>query len=146
MTKELLTELKHYKEAYKRRKQGQVTQRNTVLRAARRHAIRITKAHLELNLARNTKGREKGFYKYISRKRKTWENVGLLLNGEGDLLRKNTEKVEVLSAVFAPFFTDKMSHQESQAPETSKKVWSKEDLPSVEEDKVREHLNKLHVQ
>lgn len=88
MNKELLTELKHYKEAYKRRKQGQVTQRNTVLCAACRHVIRITKAHLELNLARNTKGREKGFYKYISRKRKTWENVGLLLNGEGDLLRK----------------------------------------------------------
>lgn len=51
--------------------------------------IRMTKAHLELNLVRNMKGRQKGFYKYIGSKRKTWENVGLLLNGEGDLLRKH---------------------------------------------------------
>jgi len=29
--------------------------------------------------------------------------------------------------------------------ETRRKVWSKEDLPSVEEDHVREHTNKLGV-
>ncbi|GAB0176869.1 mitochondrial enolase superfamily member 1 [Grus japonensis] len=45
------------------------------------------KAHLELNLARDVKDNKKGFFKYISSKRKTRENVGLLLNeartGEG---------------------------------------------------------------
>lgn len=33
--------------------------------------------------------------------------------------------------------------QESQVPETNGKFWSKEDLPSVEEDRVREPLKKL---
>lgn len=90
------------------------------------------------------KGRQNGFY--ISSKRKTWQNVGLLLSGEGDSLRKDTENVEVLNTFSASFFTGKMDCQASQAPETSKKVWSKEDLPSVEEDKFREHLDKLDVQ
>lgn len=78
MNKELLTELKHYK----RQKEGQVTQkeyRDSV--QACRNAIRITKAHLELNLVKNMKGRQKFFYKYLSSKRQTWENVGLLGRG-----------------------------------------------------------------
>jgi len=54
---------------------------------------KITKGHLELNLARNMEDKQKGFYKYISSKRKTWENISLLLNEEADLLRKNTEKI-----------------------------------------------------
>lgn len=37
----------------------------------------------------------------------------------------------------------KMCHQEFQVPETSGKVWSKEDLPLVEEDQIREHVNEL---
>lgn len=73
------------------------------------------------------------------------QNVGLLLNGEGDLLRKNIKKAEVLNAFFVSF-TSKICCQESQAPETSKEVRSKEDLSLVEEDKVREHLNKLDRQ
>lgn len=74
MNKELLTELH-----YKRQKQGQVTQkeyRDSV--QACRDAIRITKAHLELNLVRNMKGGQKGFYKYLNSKRQKCENVGLL--------------------------------------------------------------------
>lgn len=69
---------------------------------------------------------------------------GLLLNGEADFLRKNIEKVEVLNAAFASFFTGKVGHRESPGP--SKEVWSKEDLPFEEEDRVKEHLNKLDTQ
>lgn len=39
-------------------------------------------------------------------------------------------------------FTDKICHQEYQAPETCGKVWVK-NLPLVEEDQLRPHLNKL---
>jgi len=35
--------------------------------------------------------------------------------------------------------------QESQAPETMAKVWSKEGAPLVEEDQVREYLSKLDL-
>lgn len=82
MNKELLTELKHYK----RQKQGQVTQQEYRDSAqARREAIRITKAHLELNLVRNMKGRQNVFYKYLSSKRQTCENyVGLLGRGSAE--------------------------------------------------------------
>ena len=41
---------------------------------------------MELNLAQDVKDNKKGFFKYISRKRKTGENVGLLLNGVGTLV------------------------------------------------------------
>jgi len=36
--------------------------------------------------------------------------------------------------------------QESQVPETHGKLWSKEDLPSVAEDQIREPLSKLDRQ
>ena len=90
-----------------------------------RDRARKAKTHLEWNLARDGEGSKKDFYKYISCKRKTSENVGLLLSGIGDTLTKNTEKAKVLGTFFTLVFTGKSSLQESQAPETCEKVWSK---------------------
>jgi len=62
-------------------KKGQATweeYRNVV--KACRDAMRKAKVHLELNLARDVKDNKKGFFTYISRKQKTRENVGLLMN------------------------------------------------------------------
>ncbi|PKU33022.1 rna-directed dna polymerase from mobile element jockey-like [Limosa lapponica baueri] len=56
--------------------------------------VRKAKANLELNLARGVKGNKKGFYKYINSKRKTRENVGQLLNGAGELVTRDMEKVK----------------------------------------------------
>ncbi|GAB0207209.1 mitochondrial enolase superfamily member 1 [Grus japonensis] len=103
------------------------------------------KAHLELNLARDVKDKKKGFFKYISSKRKTRENVGPLLNEVGALVMEDTEKAELLNAFFASVFTAKASPQETQTLEVGGKVWRKEDLPLVEEDRVREHLGKLDI-
>ncbi|GAB0184094.1 mitochondrial enolase superfamily member 1 [Grus japonensis] len=50
------------------------------------------------------KDNKKGFYKYISSKRKTLENVGLLLNGAGDLVTKDMEEVKVLNIFFTLTF------------------------------------------
>lgn len=47
--------------------------------------------------------------------------MGLLLNGVGVLVTKDTEKEELLNAFFASDFTAKASPQESQALETKKK-------------------------
>ena len=41
--------------------------------------------------------------------------------------------------------TSKTSLEESHLPEASGKVWSKEHLPAVEKNQVREHLKKLDV-
>lgn len=42
-------------------------------------------------------------------------------------------------------FTAKNHLGESQVPEIRGKVWSKGELPSVEEDQIREYLKKLNI-
>lgn len=106
-----------------------------------RERIKKTKAHLQLNLARDVRGIKKGFYKYIINKKKPRESVSLLLNVRKDPVMKATEKAKV----FSTFFINKACFQESQNPENSGKVWSKEDLLSVEEDQARQCLNKLDI-
>ncbi|KAJ7417412.1 hypothetical protein BTVI_32962 [Pitangus sulphuratus] len=76
-----------------------------------------TKAHLELNLAKDVKDNKKGIFKNINHKRKTRNNVGLLLNGRGTLVTEDTEKPELLYAAFALVFPDKTSPQESLTQE-----------------------------
>jgi len=73
---------------------------------------------LELNQARDVNDNKKVFFKYISRKRMTGENVGPLLNGAGALVTKNMEKTELLNTIFASVFTAKVSPQKSQTLET----------------------------
>ena len=55
------------------------------------------------------------------------------------------EKAEVLDAFFALVCIGKICLLESQAAETSGKIWSNEDLALVEKDQVREHLNKFAI-
>lgn len=54
---------------------------------------------------------------------------------------EDTEEASVLGDFFASVFTGKNSPQECQALKTGGKVWSREDLPSVKENHVTEHLN-----
>ena len=100
---------------------------------------------MELNLARDVEDNKKGLFKYISSKKKTRENAGPLLNEVGALVRENTEKVKLLNAFFASVFIANASCQESQTLQVGEKIWRKEDLPLVEEDRVRDHLGKLDV-
>ncbi|KAK4811069.1 hypothetical protein QYF61_016355, partial [Mycteria americana] len=55
------------------------------------------------------------------------------------------EKAEVPNAFFASVFASKTGLQECQVPETRGKVWSKEDVPLVEEDQVPEEWRKANV-
>ncbi|PKU32960.1 hypothetical protein llap_16734 [Limosa lapponica baueri] len=81
MSKERLEKLKWKKEVYRMCKKGLATweEYRNVVRVCR-DAMRKAKAHLELNLARDVKDNKKSFFKYISSKRKTRENVGPLQN------------------------------------------------------------------
>jgi len=66
--------------------------------------------------------------------------------GQEDVLTKGGEMTEVLTAAFTMAFAGKTCLQQSQAPEIHGKVWSKEDLPLVEEDQIMEHFYAGHTQ
>jgi len=144
MSKEHLAELKWKRKVYRTWKEGQATweEYRNVVRACR-EVTRKSKAHLELNLTRDVKNNKKGFFNYISSKRKARDNVGPLLNEAGALVTDDTEKAELLNACFASVFTPKAGPQASQSLEVREEAWRKEDLPLVEEDCVRDHLRKL---
>jgi len=125
-------------------KEGQATweEYRKVFRVCR-GATRKAKVHLELNMVRDVKDNKKGFFNYISSKRKTRGKVGPLLNEVGALVTQDTEKAELLNAFFASVFTAKTGPQASQSPERRENAWRKEDLPLVEKDCVRDHLSNL---
>jgi len=62
-----------------------------------RDGVKKDKAHLELNLSRYVKGNKKCFSRHIGSKRKTRENMGVLLNGNGDFIAVDMGKAEELN-------------------------------------------------
>ena len=143
MSKELLAELRCKRKVYRMRKVGQATweEYRNVVRACR-EAMRKAKVHLTLSLARDVKNNKKGYFKYISSKWKTMDNVGPLLNEVGVLVMEDTEKTELLNTFFASVFRAKAGPQESQAPEVREQACRKEDLRLVE-DYVRDNFSNL---
>jgi len=146
MSKEPLAKLKRKRKVYGMWKEGQATWEEymNVVRACR-EAMRKAKAHLELYPVRDVKDNKKGFFRYVSGKRKTEKNVGPLLNEVDVLVIEDTEQAELLNVFFASVFIAKASPQASQALEAREKAGRKEDLPLVEEDWVRDHLSKLNT-
>jgi len=87
--------------------------------------------------------RRKPFFKYISSKRKTRDNVGPWLNEVGVLVTEDTEEAKLLNAFFASVFSAKAGPQESQSLEVGEEAYREDDFPLVEEDCVRDHLSNL---
>ncbi|CAM4497687.1 unnamed protein product [Lepidochelys kempii] len=129
------------KKAYKKWKIGQMTREEykNIARACRSE-IRKAKSHLELQLARDVKSNKKGFFRYVSNKKKIKESLGPLLNEGGNLVTEDVEKANVLNAFFASAFTNKGSSQPTALGSTA---WGGGDQPSVEKEVVRDHLEKL---
>ncbi|PKU35565.1 rna-directed dna polymerase from mobile element jockey-like [Limosa lapponica baueri] len=67
------------------------------------------------------------------------------LLGEIPWARALEGKAELLNAAFASVFTAQATPHELWTLEESEKVWTKEDLPLVEEDQVREQLRRLDI-
>ncbi|GAB0208944.1 mitochondrial enolase superfamily member 1 [Grus japonensis] len=144
MNKELLGKVKQRKEAFRGWKQGQVAweeYRETV-RAAR-DQVRKAKAMIEISLARDVKDNKKSFYRYVSEKRRTRENVGPFRNETGDLVTQDMEKAEVLNDFFASVFTGKYLSHTAQV--TEGRDWENAEPPIVGEDQVQEYLRNLKV-
>ncbi|GAB0205741.1 mitochondrial enolase superfamily member 1 [Grus japonensis] len=130
--------------AYRGWKQGQVAweeYRETV-RAAR-DQVRKAKALTEISLARDAKDNKKSFYRYVSEKRRTRENVGPLRNETGDLVTQDTEKAEVLNDFLASVFTGKRLSHTAQV--TEGRDWENAELPTVGDDQLQEYLRNLKV-
>jgi len=111
-------------------KEGQATweEYRNVVRACR-DAMRKAKVHLDLNLARDVKNNKKGFFKYFRCKRKTRDNVGLLLNEVDVLVTEDAENAELLNACFASVFSAKAGPQECQALELREEACRMDDPP-----------------
>ena len=83
---------------------------------------------MELILVRKIKDYKKGFCKYVNSKRKTRENVGLLLNEVDALVTEDTEKAELLSTFFTSVIIAKTAPWEFWTLQTRERVWGKEDF------------------
>ncbi|GAB0179685.1 mitochondrial enolase superfamily member 1 [Grus japonensis] len=134
MNKELTDKLKHKKGSLQR-----------LEARAGKHQIRKAKALIELNLARDVKGNKKSFYRYVSDKRKTAENVSSLRKKRGDLVTQDMEKAEALNDFFASVFTGECLSHTAQVTEGKGRDWENEELPTVGEDQVQDHLRNLKV-
>ncbi|GAB0178119.1 mitochondrial enolase superfamily member 1 [Grus japonensis] len=144
MNKELLGKVIQKKEAYRGWKQRQVAweEYKETVRAAR-DQVRKAKALIEISLARDVKDNKKSFYRYVSDKRRTRENVGPLRNETGDLVTQDMEKAEVLNDFFASVFTGKCLSHTAQV--TEGRDWENAEPLTVGEDQVREYLRNLKV-
>ncbi|CAM5075663.1 unnamed protein product [Natator depressus] len=143
LNSEILADLKHKKEAYKKWKIGQMTRDEYKNIAwACRSEIRKAKSHLEMQLARDVKSNKKGFFRYVGNKKKVKESVGPLLNEGGNLVTEDVVKANVLNTFFASVFMNKVSSQTTALGSTA---WGGGDQPSVEKEVVRDYLEKLDV-
>jgi len=59
--------------------------------------------------AKDANNNKKGFYRYVSQKRKVKESVTPLMSKTGELVTMDKEKAEVLNNIFASVFTGNLS-------------------------------------
>ncbi|KAK4829113.1 hypothetical protein QYF61_002151 [Mycteria americana] len=142
----MLVKLKSKKEMHRQWKQGRVTwEEHRDIALLCRDGVRKAKAWLEMNLARDAKNNKKGFYRYVSQKRKVKENVPPLMNKNGDLVSTDEEKAEVLNNFFASVFSGNCSPHPSRVNGQHVGDQGGKASPTVREDQVHDHLRNLNI-
>jgi len=104
LSQDLLVKLKSKRELHRQWEQGQVSwEEYRDAPQLCRDRVRRAKARLELNLARDAKNNKKGFYRYVSQKRKVKESIPPppAMNKNGSLVSTDEEKAEVVNDFFA---------------------------------------------
>ena len=145
LNRELFLELRKKKRVYDLWKKEQATQEDykEVMRL-RRENIRRAKAQLELNVANAIKDDKKYFYKYIRNKRRAKENLHPSLDAQGNIVTKDEEKSEVLSACFA--FKSKTScSQGTQPTELEDRNGEQNEALIIQGEMVSHLLHHLHT-
>ncbi|KFZ65688.1 hypothetical protein N338_12981, partial [Podiceps cristatus] len=134
LSRDLLVKPKGKKETHRQWKQGQASWEE-YREAARlcRDGVRKAKAQLELNLVRNAKNNKKGFYRYVSQKRKVKESVP---PPSSNMTDKLVIMAEVLNNFFASVFTGNLSSYIPQVDGPQGKDWGSKVPPTVNEDQV----------
>ncbi|KAK4826550.1 hypothetical protein QYF61_010070 [Mycteria americana] len=90
--------------------------------------VRKAKAQLELNLARDAKNNKKGFYRYVSQKRKVKERA------------PPPDKQD-----WQTVFIGNLSSHTSRVDRPQDGDWGSKVLPTVREDRVYDHLSSLNI-
>ncbi|KGL98476.1 hypothetical protein N301_04641, partial [Charadrius vociferus] len=137
VNKELLDMTKRKKGAYREWKQGWIAwEEYRGIVGAARDRVRQAKPQIELNLSRDIRTNKKPFFKYVSEKRKTRENVGPLWKETQELVTRDREKAEVLNDFFASVFTGKDCSHTAYDTECKGEDWENGEPPTVGEDQV----------
>ncbi|KAK4827902.1 hypothetical protein QYF61_022325 [Mycteria americana] len=141
LSQDLLVKLKGKKEMQRQWKQGQVSWEEYRDAAGLcRDGVRKAKAQMELNLARDAKNNNKGFYRYVSQKRKAKESIPTVMSKTGKLVTMDEEKAEVLSNFFASVFTGNLSSHTSGVDVPQDRDWGSKVPPTVREDQIMEQI------
>ncbi|KFZ67676.1 hypothetical protein N338_01599, partial [Podiceps cristatus] len=136
LSQDLLVKSKGKKEIHGQWKQGRVSwEEYRDIAQLCRDEVRKAKMQLELNLARDSKNNKKGFYRYVSQKRKVKESVPPLMSRTGKLVSTN-KKVEVQNSFFASVFTGNLSSHTPRVDGPQDRDWGSKVPPTVREDQV----------
>jgi len=139
---EILLGLRNKRRVYHLWKKGQMTQEEyrDFFRSCREE-ISKAKAQLELRLATVVRDNKKCFNKYINNKKRDNESIHPLLDVRGNIVNKDEEKAEVLSAFFASVFNSQTGYsQDSQTPVLEGRVGVRNKLPIIQEEAVNDLL------
>ena len=140
-------ELRRKKKLYDLWKQGQTLQEDyrAVVHICREKTQKA-EAQLELKLASVVSGNKKGFFKYVTSRRRSKENTGLIFVEDGHLTNRDEEKAEAFNAFFfASVFKRTDRPWAAQSPASEDHECRNSDFPFVDTEIVRDHLYQLNV-
>lgn len=88
---------------------------------------------------------ERFLLKCITRRWNVRDGVDLLFSGSGDIVTKVKEKAKILSTFFASIFNGNACSLTPYVSEPQSRVCGNESVPTVWEERVRDHLTSLEV-